>query len=547
MNVEIRRLHIPLAAALSLIMAVLIIEILLVCDGRLIYSLDDPYISLGLARHIAQGEYGINAGEAASPASSILYPLVLAGFAWASWQQFVPLALNMLAAIATGLLFTAALCRYRILADPSQFTRGAVLVLTVCIAVNTVGLVFVGLEHSLHALTSVFVVLALARALEEDRVPGSLVIAIVLLPLWRFEGMALALLAMAALAVTGHRRPAAMALAAVALSLSGYVVAMHALGLPSLPSSVLTKSAVAERLIDASAGPADLMELTLRDAVGRLTLEAVPLLLLIAVILAHPAMRVRRRGNSADERWSLWRETVFALVVGGTLVAHALFGSWGWFARYEAYAVAVGAAGALILWRRPIAALVARESPVYDGLALAALLSLGQAYALATLKTPFAAGEIYQQQYQMHRFAVDFYRRPVAVNDIGWVSYDNPNYVLDLIGLGSETARHARAEGQICTDWMSDLVTARGVGVAMIYDQLFAGQRPPQWHRLAVLRSSFHVVSGYDTVTFYATSDEAVGPALAALRAFAHEPGRGAKLTLLAAPAPPEQTAWHAR
>src|SRR5512135_3233300 len=66
-----RSLSLGVMATLALIIAAMTGAILVACDGHLIYALDDPYISLSLARHIAHGEYGINTGEAASPSSSI--------------------------------------------------------------------------------------------------------------------------------------------------------------------------------------------------------------------------------------------------------------------------------------------------------------------------------------------------------------------------------------------------------------------------------------------------------------------------------------------
>jgi hypothetical protein len=64
----------------------------------------------------------------------------------------------------------------------------------------------------------------------------------------------------------------------------------------------------------------------------------------------------------------------------------------------------------------------------------AALLMLNRGYVKGTLETPLAGRGVYEQQYQMHRFAVEFYKRPVAVNDLGWVSYRNPNYVFGPLG-----------------------------------------------------------------------------------------------------------------
>ena len=93
------RLSLRVAGALLAAMAIILAAILLLCDGHLIYGLDDPYISLSLGWHIGHGHYGINDADLSSPSSSILYPFVLAGFAWSALQQWVPLALNALATL----------------------------------------------------------------------------------------------------------------------------------------------------------------------------------------------------------------------------------------------------------------------------------------------------------------------------------------------------------------------------------------------------------------------------------------------------------------
>ena len=524
-----RRLAVNVALALGLIITAMAAVIIIACRGHLIYSLDDPYISLSLGWHIAHGEYGVNAGEAASPASSILYPLLLAGFAWTRWQQWVPAAGNALAALGTGALLANAVCRYGIITRSNQLGWGTLLVVALCIAVNTVGLVFVGLEHSLHVLISVYVVLALARALDEDRVPPSLVAAIVLLPLLRFEGAALGGLALAALMAAGHRRAATIGMVAIATTIGAYMAAMQALGLPLLPSSVLRKSDVAVQAVDGSLG---LIGSILRNARANIHGEAAPVLLLIAIIVARPMLRAMRSPLAAAPHvLGPWREWLFAAAVAGALAAQVVFGAWGGgFARYEAYALALGAAAAIVLWGRTLGILIARDRPLINAVAALVLLCLAPLSLIGTVLTPTSALGVYEMQYQMRRLAIDFYRQPVAVIDLGLVSYRNPYYVLDLWGLGSETVRRARSRPDGDLAWLDRLVAARRVGLAMVYDNWFAV--PAGWHRLGAL-SAAHRPSGYATITFYATSQAAVADAVAALDAFSRTTGTGTHVTLL--------------
>jgi hypothetical protein len=149
-------------------------------------------------------------------------------------------------------------------------------------------------------------------------------------------------------------------------------------------------------------------------------------------------------------------------------------------------------------------------------------------HALYTL--PVASNNIYEQQYQMHRFATEYVRGPVAVNDVGWVSYKNPAYVLDLWGIASRRALRARQAAK-SGEWMEQQTRETGAQVAMIYDSWFP-RRPPSWTVLAHLNLSRKVVSaGKRTVTFYATDPSAQSRMLSLLHEFSRTLPAGVKLT----------------
>src|SRR6185295_1118807 len=117
-----------------------------------------------------------------------------------------------------------------------------------------------------------------------------------------------------------------------------------------------------------------------------------------------------------------------------------------------------------------------------------------------------ASNNIYEQQYQMHRFVTDFYKKPVAVNDIGWVSYKNDGYVLDLYGLASIEALKLRQAGGN-DDWMSRLAKSKDVELAMVYDddQGFIKKIPATWRKIGQLRlSKRRITPSRASVAFYA-------------------------------------------
>jgi hypothetical protein len=311
---------------------------------------------------------------------------------------------------------------------------------------------------------------------------------------------------------------------------------MHEMGLPLLPSSVMVK----QNLIAANASDSPSLLVSAVNALRKSAEQfthyppAWILVLLIVAVALHPLLRVSGyRAIREPHHFGLRQEFVFAGAIVFTLGAHVLLGGWGGNYRYEIYATMAGAAAATILWHAQIAQFVERSRPLMVAAVAAAFLMVNVYYVWATGRSPVASLGIYEQQYQMHRFATEFYARPVAVNDLGWVSYHNPNYVLDLWGLGSEEARKARVVEKE-PGWMGRLAKEHHVGLAMVYAQWFNEDIPAGWTRLAVLKTPHRTAASFP-VTFYVTSPEALPDAMDALRRFTHVMPSGDELTIIGA------------
>ena len=106
-------------------------------------------------------------------------------------------------------------------------------------------------------------------------------------------------------------------------------------------------------------------------------------------------------------------------------------------------------------------------------------------YIYSIFITPLASNNIYEQQYQMHRFAVNYYKKPIAVNDLGYVAYKNENYVLDLIGLSSMEVQKLKRYSKTPA-WMNTITSEYNIKFAMIYDRWFP-LIPGSWKKIAEL------------------------------------------------------------
>ncbi|WP_347310367.1 hypothetical protein [Defluviimonas sp. SAOS-178_SWC] len=458
------------------------------------YPLDDVYIHLAMASNIAHGTYGVNAGEAASAASSILYPFLLVPFPDTEFQRLLPLFWNALAVAGCGWVWG------RIVAEAGLSGKlGTISAAAGPIYLNMSGVGYTGMEAAPHMLASLMIVLGLWQVMTGRGVAVWFVAAAIAAPLLRYEGLALALTTAVALALNRERRAGAL----IAVGAVGCVVAFSlfliGLGLDPLPSSVLAKTAG----LDPEGG------IALRVVVGVLVNLSKPAGMIMAALLvaslgmfiAFPGLR---RGATG------WVLAVAWISAAG----HLVLGQIGWMHRYEPYVLAC-LVGVLLL---AATAVDGTRRGAMHTIALVAGLAAGLAY-LPTLWGPYGwnTRAIYLQQAQMGRLVQDYLKVPVAVNDLGRVSWSNPNYVLDIWGLGSAEARKIRF-GPVppAPGWAGPLAAAHAVQAALIYDKWFASAVGPDWVRVGELRmENPRGALGDWVVALYAT-DPAYAPEMRA-------------------------------
>jgi hypothetical protein len=460
------------------------------CGNRLIFTLDDPYIHLAVADQILSGGYGVNGSEFSSPSSSIIWPYLMAVTEALHLGPFGPLVINAAAACAAILACLRLFETTGLLdGERDRLFSYAISVLAILFT-SAIALPMTGLEHSLHVLATIVTFAALVGAARGE--PPAMInfVALVLLPLIRFEGAAFAFAAIGGFALLGQRRFAAAAAAVIFCALGAYSALMASRGLPLLPSSILLKSRVAETAYEHVSA----LDSILENLIISLISPYGQRLLLLGVAVGVGAWWLR-----ADRKLLVVCATVLAAIG-----AHLLFGQYGSFYRYEVYVLALGALALLVVaaQARPLL------SPAqWTGAKIGVVLLLAFAaapYVPAALSTPFAARNTYEQQYQMSVFARQLYNRPVAVNDLGLVAYRNPNFVLDLFGLGSEKVRKAKLAGQYGPEQMATLADEHRIGLVMIYDKWFPRGVPASWKKVAVLHTS-QLSAAQGDVAFYRT------------------------------------------
>jgi hypothetical protein len=513
---------VPYAVAILLFLW-LLFGILHLNQGRFIYALDDPYIHLALSENVHTLHYGVNSGEPSSPSSSILWPYLLAPFAPFRIHEYVPIVINFLAMLgAVGLLNrfvrTIGVDTWK---NGRLFASG--LVSIVVVSLNLVGIAFTGMEHSLQVLCALAVLLGTIELLHECRVAWWFLLAIVIGPLIRYENLPLSVGALVVLLIVRRRVPAmATGLVLFAL-LGGFSLFLVSRGLQALPSSVVQKGQIltpgSGLLAYAYSALAGAKNAVLHTPSARLLAASAALLFFVP----FACFRDQAHGR------------IVGLFSAFAIVAHIVGGRYGWWGRYEVYILIVAVCSLLYLFRVPLQKFVENTRPVWSlGLVFFVTGLLFLHLIRVELKTPWACNNIYEQQYQMHRFVQEFHDGSVAVNDLGWVAYRNPDYVLDLWGLGFAEAGMRRQEGDL--GYVEDLVDRYSVPLLMVYDTEGGLKNwiPDRYPRIATLRlGRKRVVSAESVVTFIATDHGDILGLTRSLAAFGEVVPEGVSLTLI--------------
>lgn len=478
------RLELTSVACYLLGLALMVGAILWLNHGTLTYSLDDPYIHLALADNLAQGHHGLNPDEPAAPSSSILWPVLLVPFAGLEHFEVVPLALTTLAMAATVLLIARGF-RRRLAAElpPSAL---AVVLFLLALFCNFFGMPLNGMEHSLQLLLTAAVALGLIDLVEDHRASPLFLAALTLAPLVRFENTSLLIMGATVLIARRHVGKALSVLALVAVAFGAHAYFLQSLGLSWLPSSVLIKSEIASA---GSLGTA-LFEIgeNLLEGFGKDRNWAI---LLALGLLVH---RLRERPDEPTAP----SHRLYLVFLSGVVGAHFLFGRYDWLGRYEIYLLLSSALILLFVFREPLRGLIDQRRRLALAALVLAVLVASKTQIAATLGTPLAANNVYATNLQLRRFAVDFWRDSIAVNDAGLASFRNPYYVLDLWGLSSEEARRARRadEGNA---WADKVARAHGVDLLIVFEDWFTerGPLPASWEKVGELGlKSGHTHSG---------------------------------------------------
>ena len=465
-----------------------LLAILILNKGVFTYTLDDPYIHLALAKNILHGHYGINLQEYSSPSSSIIWPFILAPLSGLSYSPFI---LNI------SISFSIVFLNYKILnhiftTNNSKINSALIsgIIIFLIFSTNTISLIFMGMEHLLQVFLITVIVLGLIMEVKTGKVEFWLIAAIIIAPLVRYECLAVSTAAIIYLLSQKYYRTALFSTFLIATLLLFFSLFLIQLGLEPLPNSILEKSSIAK--------DQGFLHLIVENLKNIFKNPRGNLLLYSAIILLGSALFIRKFN----------KDRMLALTGLLAVTLHLVVGRCDGSNRYELYIwtyallIIIYLLGYRIF--QPIIERGEHKDLAKIFFILTAFAAAGcMPYLVNIVTIPLASNNIFEQQFQMHRFATEYYKKPVAVNDIGLVSYNNAYYVLDLWGLASNEALKLRFKSNNL-DWMDKLAVSKNVELAMIYDSWF-NEVPENWIKVGSLfLGRTRIGAASEKVSFYA-------------------------------------------
>jgi hypothetical protein len=200
-----------------------------------------------------------------------------------------------------------------------------------------------------------------------------------------------------------------------------------------------------------------------------------------------------------------------------------MLAKFGYLWRYESYLMVLGALATIVASVQAIGGTARSSREIVLALSLAGIFIFGSRTLASNAVVANTAGHIYRQQYQVARFIAKYYdQQPVALNDIGNVSYYTRAAVCDLIGLGSIEMARLRRSGEWDAPHINDVLHRDGAEVAVVYDTWFYEDRAFQreWLRVGQWVTDAEDVPVEGTVSFYAANPNAAETLRTSLREF---------------------------
>lgn len=519
----------PLFIALSILWITIILLSVIslkMNHGHFVYSLDDAYIHMSIAKNFAiHGVWGVTEYGFTSSSSSLLWTLIISVIYYLTGvNNLIPFIVN----IILGSL-TICIVYYILKSLKIRPIYTLIVLLGVIFFAPIPYLIFIGMEHILQIiLVTSYLYLAVQILTNSNSKPLNdylLLILTVPLAMVRYESLFLIVI-VAFLFILKRRFKYAFLIvgfAALPLAIYGLISVLN--GWSFLPNSLIIKSSIIKSSINTISNTApDLTKFYSNYIPKTITSLITYSMAIISAILLLILATFRFKKSK-----TIWEVPTLWLVITGTLILiQLIFVNNDWMLRYTAYLVVLGLIAITLGVSDHIPEKLyfnfnKKSMTKYLGIILLIILLLSpfaiKMYDLAI--TPQATNNIYEQQYQMALFLKEYYpNESIAANDIGLINYDTNIKCLDLVGLSSNDIAQAHENDTFDASEVYKLANQHNVKIAIIYDEWWTGDVPSSWIKVGEWTTPHNIILGGSTVSFYATSPQYENELIQNLKSF---------------------------
>ncbi|MFX1503120.1 MAG: hypothetical protein ACFFDH_19325 [Promethearchaeota archaeon] len=526
----------------------LIYSIVYLNEGHLIYTLDDVYIHMAIAKNFSQyGVWGVSKKEFSSSSSSLLYSLLLSLIFLFGPNEFAPLIINLIFAnLILYIIYYILKIRYNI---PSYAVFICLILIIFFLPLPF--LVFTGMEHTIQIFVDIIFVYFAINLLSDENIRRKKVIAkhegeisfledkyfFILAPLVtmvRFEGMFF-IIVISFLFLLRKNIYYSMLVALLGflpIIIFGIISLYN--GWFFLPNSVILKANTIDLTLS---GILKLFSSFVDELIDNYHIIILLIGAFSIILIRYIKKRKAWNESSIMAFIFLWVTFLHILLIGATLKNQNL-------SRYEGYIIALGIILLFLSMKDSIPKSFSLElvknylleikhnfkanyfQVISTGLFIFLFfwIFVPRSYSLIR-DTPQASNNIYEQQYQMGLFLEKYYEGDcIAVNDIGAIDYLADIEVLDLRGLGSDEVAKAIQEDNLNTEFVYETAKKMDCKIAIIYEDKDYGYGiPDEWIKAGEWKIKHNVVCGDDDVSFWAVDDDELDSLIKHLKDFSSE------------------------
>lgn len=472
-------------------------------QGHLIYTLDDPYIHMAIAKNFAHyGVWGVTQHEFTSTSSSLLWTIIIS-FVYLIFgvNEITPFILNIIFAFGTLSVVYFILDDFKI-----SKTYTLIIILLIIFLTPLPALVFTGMEHIMHIfLVILFIYLSVLILVKVNKgIFKYLLIMGFLLMMTRYESIFLILI-VSCLFLLKRNYLYSISLFTVSLiPLGVYGLISTIEGWYFLPNSIILKSVVTGNYPFLS----KIYFLNIfNHFIDQMFYSAIYSEILVLFSISSIFLLI----NLFNRKLKDFCTVMLFIFISITLL-HLLFANMGWFYRYEAYLISIGIfINSIVLYQffqRYRINFNINKTLRYLILIILLfgliIIPLGPKGCYSFSETPVATQNIYHQQYQMGLFIKQFYNNEsIALNDIGAVNYLADVKNTDVYGLSNMYVAKAKKGSYYTSEELSNLVKNNNVKVIIIYDNWFQNMIPLDWIKVSDWEIQNNIVCGDSKISFY--------------------------------------------